>query len=114
MRHEEITSEKIKIKKAEISVFFLLQIGPFLISEFPLLTCLKTLMTKRKTTHGTVALLKDLMRQQFQGATIDTRFCSEVALDGVIGFSTVGGSSMEDHLPVDGSSLRVPDVHTNT
>lgn len=67
-----------------------------------------------KTTHCTVALLKDLIGQQLQGATVDTRFGRKVALDGVVGFSTVSGSSVEDHLPVDSSSIRVPDVHTTT
>ncbi len=65
-------------------------------------------------TYGIVALLKDLVGQQFQGATVDSRLGGQVALDGVVGFTTVSGTSMENHLPLDGTSLRVPDEHTHT
>lgn len=60
-------------------------------------------------THSIVALLEDLMGQQFQRATIDSRLCSQVALDGMVGFTTISGTSMENHFPLDGTGLRIPD-----
>lgn len=54
------------------------------------------------------------MCQQFQGATIDSRLSSQIALDGMVGFTAVSRTSMKYHLPLDGTSLRVPDEHTKT
>lgn len=66
----------------------------------------------KPTTYSSVALLKNLMSQEFQGATVDSRLGRQVALDGVIGFTTVGWTGMENHLPLDGTGIRVPDKKT--
>lgn len=66
-----------------------------------------------RDTYSLIALLKDFVGQQFQGATVDSRLCSQVALNGMVGFTTVSGTSMENHLSLDGTSLRVPDEHTH-
>ncbi len=72
-------------------------------------------MSKETETYSCVALLKNLVRQQLQGATVNPRLSSQVALDGVVGFPTVSGTSMENHLSLDGTSLRVPDdEHAHT
>lgn len=48
------------------------------------------------------------MGQQLQWATVDGRFRFQVPLNGVVGLPAVGGTSMEDDFPLDGSGLRVP------
>lgn len=53
------------------------------------------------------------MGQELQGATVNSGLGRQVALDGVIGFTTVGRTSMENHLPLDGTGFRVPDEATN-
>lgn len=68
----------------------------------------------KKVTHSIVALLKDLMCQQFQRSTVDSRLGSQVALDGVVGLPAVSWASMKDHFPLDGTSFWVPDKHTHT
>lgn len=64
-------------------------------------------------TYSIVALLKDLVGQQLQGATVHTRLSSQVALDGMVGFTTVSWPSVENHLPLDGTCLGVPGEHIN-
>lgn len=64
-------------------------------------------------TYGSVAFLKDLVGQKLQGATVYSRLSSQVALDSVIGFPTVSRTSMENNLPLDGTSLRVPNEKTS-
>lgn len=67
---------------------------------------------KKKWTHSAVALLKDFVGEKFQGTTVDPRLSRQVALDGMVGFPAVSGSRVKDHLPLDGSGLRVPGINT--
>lgn len=65
-------------------------------------------------TYGRIGLLKDLVGQQLQRAAVDSRLGSQEALDGMVGFTTVSGTSMENYLPLDDTSLGIPDDHIHT
>lgn len=68
---------------------------------------------KKKNTYSRVALLKNFVGQELQGPTVNSRLGRQVALDGVVGFTAVGGTSMENHLPLDGTGFGVPDKPTH-
>ena len=65
-------------------------------------------------THHVVGLLKDLMGQEFQRATVNSRLGGKVTLDGLVRFPAVGRPSMEDHLSLYSPSLWVPGSHKHT
>lgn len=62
----------------------------------------------RQCTDSSVALLKDLVRQQLQRATVHSRFRWQVSLDCMISLPTVGGARVKYYLPLYGSGFWVP------